>query len=291
MVNLIDQKGSEKSLGESFQSYVSRFANCLICYDAFDFHKECSKMRWDRLSMLINRLSPKQDEFGCFMVDDKGVVSSLQQGVFRTNCIDCLDRTNVVQSMLAHRILEIQLQKLGVLAAGDKLEAKKEFEGIFKNVWADNGDACSAQYTGTGALKTDFTRTGKRTTAGKLRDGYNSLARYYFNNFADGFRQDAIDLFLGNYEVDRWEGITVPSPFHNQKNWKITMLPLIVLIAFSMLFITLIIPSTNASLQLGYILFWAVIVLTTVFFILRSGEEFTNSPKLVHTGEKKQIQH
>ena len=44
------------------------------------------------------------------MVDDKGVVSSLQQGVFRTNCIDCLDRTNVVQSMLAHRILEIQLQ-------------------------------------------------------------------------------------------------------------------------------------------------------------------------------------
>jgi len=24
--------------------------------------------------------------------------------------------------------------------------------------WADNADACSKQYTGTGALKTDFTR-------------------------------------------------------------------------------------------------------------------------------------
>jgi len=26
--------------------------------------------------------------------------------------------------------------------------------------WADNADACSKQYAGTGALKTDFTRYG-----------------------------------------------------------------------------------------------------------------------------------
>ena len=26
------------------------------------------------------------------------------------------------------------------------------------SVWADNADACSTQYAGTGALKTDFTR-------------------------------------------------------------------------------------------------------------------------------------
>ncbi len=34
---------------------------------------------------------------------------TLQQGVFRTNCIDCLDRTNVVQSMLAKKSLHSQL--------------------------------------------------------------------------------------------------------------------------------------------------------------------------------------
>ena len=33
-------------------------------YDAFDFHKECSKMKWHRLSLLTDRLSPKQREFG-----------------------------------------------------------------------------------------------------------------------------------------------------------------------------------------------------------------------------------
>ena len=45
-----------------------------------------------------------------FMEDSSGTVVSVQQGVFRTNCIDCLDRTNVVQSMLAHRSLQEQLQ-------------------------------------------------------------------------------------------------------------------------------------------------------------------------------------
>lgn len=56
-------------------------------------------------------------------------------------------------------------------------------------VWADNADVISLQYSGTGALKTDFTRTGKRTKAGLMQDGINSATRYYLNNFADGSRQ------------------------------------------------------------------------------------------------------
>ena len=35
--------------------------------------------------------------------------------MFRTNCIDCLDRTNVVQSMLARINLQTVLVRLGVL--------------------------------------------------------------------------------------------------------------------------------------------------------------------------------
>jgi len=33
-----------------------------------------------------------------------------QRGVFRSNCMDCLDRTNVIQSLLARRSLQSQLQ-------------------------------------------------------------------------------------------------------------------------------------------------------------------------------------
>ncbi len=42
-------------------------------------------------------------------------VVTVQQGVFRTNCIDCLDRTNVVQCMLAKKSLLAQMQVCTVL--------------------------------------------------------------------------------------------------------------------------------------------------------------------------------
>ena len=81
------------------------------------------------------------------------------------------------------------LRRLGVLQEHMKIEDQTVFEALFKNVWADHADMISIQYTGTGALKTDFTRTGKRTKMGLLEDGRRSLIRYYKNNFADGFRQ------------------------------------------------------------------------------------------------------
>lgn len=72
---------------------------------------------------------------------------------------------------------------------GQRVENQIGFEQMFKEMWADHADFISIQYSGTGALKTDFTRTGKRTMQGAIRDGINSAVRYYKNNFADGFRQ------------------------------------------------------------------------------------------------------
>lgn len=56
-------------------------------------------------------------------------------------------------------------------------------------VWADHGDIISKAYAGTGALKSDYTRTGKRTREGLLQDGVNGAVRYIRNNFFDGDRQ------------------------------------------------------------------------------------------------------
>jgi len=150
-------------------------------------------MRWDRLNILIDRLSHDQDEFLVFHLKRDGTLLSSQDGVFRTNCIDCLDRTNVVQSMLAKRNLAHVLKKLNIINTDENIDNTKEIEMLFKNVWADNADMISIQYSGTGALKTDFTRTGKRTKFGLLKDGINSLTRYYKNNFNDGFRQVSFD--------------------------------------------------------------------------------------------------
>lgn len=48
--------------------------------------------------------------FSYFLVDSTGKVVANQEGVFRSNCMDCLDRTNVIQSLLARRSLQAQLQ-------------------------------------------------------------------------------------------------------------------------------------------------------------------------------------
>jgi phosphatidylinositol 4-phosphatase len=67
-------------------------------------------------------------------------------------------------------------------------------------MWADHGDMLSAQYAGTGALKSGFTRTGKRTIGGLVDDGVKSAVRYYLNNYEDGHKQDAFDLVCGTFK-------------------------------------------------------------------------------------------
>lgn len=67
-------------------------------------------------------------------------------------------------------------------------------ENVFREGWTNNADAMSYLYTGTPALKTDFTRTGKRTKKGAFNDGVNSVTRYYINNFTDGYYHDCLDI-------------------------------------------------------------------------------------------------
>ena len=74
-----------------------------------------------------------------------------------------------------------------------------QVERQFRLAWADHGDDISRQYAGTGALKSGFTRTGRRSLGGLLDDGAKSAVRYLRNNFADGRRQDALDLLTGTY--------------------------------------------------------------------------------------------
>ena len=95
---------------------------------------ECSKFRWDNLKHLISRLKKPMERFGYFykkVTKDPTQppssylappslpnIETTQSGVFRTNCMDCLDRTNVVQSMLANENLDQVLAKFGVLKGG-----------------------------------------------------------------------------------------------------------------------------------------------------------------------------
>ncbi|ETL35557.1 hypothetical protein L916_12328 [Phytophthora nicotianae] len=217
-VNLIDKKKEQLKLGEAMAKTVADAATkdshilAAVRLVWFDFHRECRNMKWGNLEKLIKQVDDDFLDHGYFCKSADGTVVNKQSGVVRTNCMDNLDRTNVVQSLFGRRSLMLQLNETEALQGNVLNSPFEDFERTFKRVWGNNADAISLFYAGTGALKTDFTRTGKRTKKGALMDGYNSCMRYIKNNFMDGYRQDVLDLLLGRFTVSR----SKPSPFQTQ---------------------------------------------------------------------------
>ncbi|EGR28223.1 hypothetical protein IMG5_181520 [Ichthyophthirius multifiliis] len=209
LVNLIDKKGKvQLPLGIYFQNLVNKLNDKNLKYIWFDFHHKCRKMKYENLIELINEIKPDLDEMGYYefqYTKDKinnPTIKKLQSGVVRTNCMDCLDRTNVVQSVIGRTILHqilynAQINQKQSTAAFEKFSEKLEQK--FRNTWTENADIMSILYTGTGALKTDFTRLGKRTINGAIQDGKNSIMRYIYGNFFDGHKQVKFFLDLFNF--------------------------------------------------------------------------------------------
>ena len=107
--------------------------------------------------------------------------------------MDCLDRTNVVQSCIARQVLLQWLIKLGIIQKPRNMSAfqklPESLEQIFRIQWTNNADIVSVLYSGTPAMKTDFTATGKRTLRGSLKDGDTSIRRFFLGHFYDDRQQ------------------------------------------------------------------------------------------------------
>ncbi|EJU05562.1 hypothetical protein DACRYDRAFT_113641 [Dacryopinax primogenitus] len=195
IVNLAELTGKESVVTLAYRELAQGLNMKDVKYREFDFHHECKGMKYENISKLIDTLQSTFASQGFFWANGDDVLNE-QRGTFRTNCIDCLDRTNVVQSAFSRYVLEQQLQAAALLGVSHR--GKTEQEIVFNRVWANNGDAISRSYAGTSALKGDYTRTGKRDINGMLNDGMNSLARLYSSAFADYFTQAVIDYFMGN---------------------------------------------------------------------------------------------
>ena len=91
-------------------------------------------------------------------------------------------------------------------------ELPKDLEEAFREFWTDNADRLSLLYTGTGALKTDFTRFGKRMYSGAIEDGKRSVIRYVLNTFYDTHNQNALDLTLGKIKPQQFKYTSNTSP-------------------------------------------------------------------------------
>ncbi|KAH9909420.1 SacI-like domain-containing protein [Xylariomycetidae sp. FL2044] len=171
----------------------------------YDFHAETKAVGYEAAREIRHYIEHSAEGFAYYLAEQtddmielggdsrnqhRMVVVLQQEGVFRTNCLDCLDRTNLIQTLISQMAVEAFLSHRGEYAASD-------FWMRHSTLWADNGDALSRIYAGTGALKSSFTRTGKMSLAGAIADARKSATRLYINNFTDKARQNTIDMLLG----------------------------------------------------------------------------------------------
>jgi len=120
----------------------------------FDFHAETKGPGGYEAASLVRRLiQDRAEAFAYFLSDEAGLSGSetvstekasqilptvvlQQEGVFRTNCLDCLDRTNLIQTIISQMAFESCLNHRSERASAD-------FWMRHSSLWADNGDVRS----------------------------------------------------------------------------------------------------------------------------------------------------
>lgn len=277
-VNLVNKSGYERPLGEEMTRTMEQYEpSSDLKYFHFDFHHECRAFGWSRLNDLIGSVKKYFEQFGYYECSNNlSSIFQKQIGIVRVNCVDSLDRTNVFLGLIGKSMLLRQLKQIELIEpATTSLEKFPFAENTFKNIWADNGDFISELYTGTAALKSDFTRTGKRSLYGLLNDGFKSIKRYYLNNYEDAQLEDATALLSGSYSVKRG----LQSPFKVKRNLK-KQLMIVVLVYLALLFLYYFLVKRNFSLAVSYLL---VIFCFFRFVILKNGRMFVAIPHLSST--------
>lgn len=101
--------------------------------------------------------------------------------VFRVNCMDCLDRTNLIQFLLFSYFYPYRFKAI-------------------RTMWKNNGNALSNFYTGSDALKAELATKGKLSMLGRMNDLLISANRMLNNKFSDKEKQRLINLLLGKVE-------------------------------------------------------------------------------------------
>ncbi|KAF9023437.1 hypothetical protein BDZ89DRAFT_1069917 [Hymenopellis radicata] len=281
LVNLVNHKGYEQPVKDAYERYITQLNLPNVRYEYFDFHNECKKMRYDRISVLIDSVKEDLERQGyCHLNAGDREAQQLQRGIVRTNCMDNLDRTNVVQGTIAKWTLNKQLQSLGIIASGSTIDDYPKLSADFREMWADHADSIAKAYGGSGALKSDFTRTNTRTKKGLLEDGVKSTVRYLKNNYFDGPRQDGFDLVTGTW-VPR-KGPTSSLFLVTDGRPLVTRsMPLVAFFSMFMICAGLTLPRTSEYSLFYYFLLWITLLTVANGYMLINGIDFVSWPKLL----------
>ena len=73
LVNLVNTKGYEFPVGQTYAGIVKELNNSNLKYVHFDFHHECRKMKWQRVQLLVDQLEPDLRKQGLVLSKAKGI--------------------------------------------------------------------------------------------------------------------------------------------------------------------------------------------------------------------------
>lgn len=181
--SLIGGSEGEATLSNAFQKHLNDSAHSDVVQIIFDYHQEVRASSIEGALGKFKKIIDKYyDDMGIFSAKGNDIYN-IQKGVIRTNCLDCLDRTNSIQTFVGLEMLAIQMMLLQCI---DKKQNVTRFEEVFKQMWVNNGNEISKIYAGTGAIQ----------GGSKLIDGARSAARTIQNNLLDNSKQEAIDILL-----------------------------------------------------------------------------------------------
>jgi hypothetical protein len=106
---------------------------------------------------------------------------SLQNGICRTNCVDCLDRTNAAQFVFGKRALGHQLYALGVVDSPN-LAFDSDAVNMLTEMYHDHGDTIALQYTGSALVNRVETYRRMPHWNSHSRDIIENIRRFYTNS-------------------------------------------------------------------------------------------------------------
>ena len=206
ILNLIktkEKKPRETKLLKEFEeciTYLNKFLpdDKKMDYVSWDMSKASKQDGQGVIEFLETYAAKSVQKTGIFHNGKDFKSTAIQEGICRSNCIDCLDRTNAAQFVIGKRALGVQLRQLGIID-NSFLEYDSDIVNILTELFHDLGDTIALQYGGSHLVNTMETYRKINQWSSHSRDMIESIKRFYSNSFVDAQRQDAINLFLGHY--------------------------------------------------------------------------------------------
>lgn len=207
ILNLIkrrERNPRETKLGVKFNECVKYLNQFLpedkkMHYTAWDMSRASRSRDQDVIEFLEKYADETLQDTGFFQNGPGADGIKIQSGICRTNCIDCLDRTNAAQFVIGKKALGYQLHVLNVISKTD-IDYDSDAVDLLTEMFHDHGDTIALQYGGSHLVNTMETYRKINQWSSHSRDLIESLRRFYSNSFIDSQRQDAINLFLGNFK-------------------------------------------------------------------------------------------